>query len=262
MKEIILIVLGIVLVGTILMVAYERGQKLVEDKSYWVKRNALLHDTLYTMLRQTRELFEKYKLVYWISDGTLLGAVRGKRIIYYDDDMDVSLFDDDHFRTVLPMMTRDLQKMGYIVKLHQMMYIYQIIDPNTGANLDWFLYDPKPHVEDETGRTFYHNNTWVIRTMAPYTKIYHDELYPLKQYSFGPTCHNDNEVNNLYWGPGNPWTYLVRNYKEDFYKVGKITHCHQSASMWDTFCVWLGGGSKIVEMDPDDVACALSFKTR
>ncbi len=43
------------------------------------------------LLRVFNDLCRKYKLQYWLDWGTLLGAVRHKGFIPWDDDLDVSM---------------------------------------------------------------------------------------------------------------------------------------------------------------------------
>ena len=39
-------------------------------------------------------LFNKYKIDYWICHGTLLGIIRDKKLIEWDHDIDIALWDD------------------------------------------------------------------------------------------------------------------------------------------------------------------------
>ena len=53
----------------------------------------------------------KYNLTYWLDSGTLLGAVRHKGFIPWDDDVDVCMLRSDYERAV-PILKRELGKYG------------------------------------------------------------------------------------------------------------------------------------------------------
>lgn len=48
------------------------------------------------MLEKFDQVCKAYHLTYWVFYGTLLGAVRHKGFIPWDDDIDVVLFRDDY----------------------------------------------------------------------------------------------------------------------------------------------------------------------
>lgn len=55
-----------------------------------------LQDTLIEILDEIVRICDKYGLKYYLYGGTLLGAVRNKGIIPWDDDMDIVMFRDDY----------------------------------------------------------------------------------------------------------------------------------------------------------------------
>lgn len=56
------------------------------------------------MLERFDEVCRKHHLSYWVSDGTLLGAVRHQGFVPWDDDIDVVMFRDDYetFQRIAP----------------------------------------------------------------------------------------------------------------------------------------------------------------
>lgn len=59
---------------------------------------------LYTLIRDTHDAFTKKGIEYWITGGTLLGAVRHSGLIPWDDDADICV------------MRKDVPKLKLIVK--------------------------------------------------------------------------------------------------------------------------------------------------
>lgn len=58
---------------------------------------------------------KKYNLTYWLESGNLLGAVRHKGFIPWDDDADVGMPRED-YNKVIPLMKEELHKYGIIVR--------------------------------------------------------------------------------------------------------------------------------------------------
>lgn len=59
-----------------------------------------LHPLLLDVLSAFHAYCEHYKLTYFLSDGTLLGAVRHQGFIPWDDDVDVSMVDAEYDRLI------------------------------------------------------------------------------------------------------------------------------------------------------------------
>ena len=51
-----------------------------------------LHKQAISMLKDVKKVLDKHRLVYWIEDGTLLGYMRNKKIIPWDDEIDLGTY--------------------------------------------------------------------------------------------------------------------------------------------------------------------------
>jgi lipopolysaccharide cholinephosphotransferase len=167
-----------------------------ELKKYYTKKELILN--LYQLTKDFHDIATKHKLRYWIEGGTLLGAVRNKGIIRFDDDVDVDIMHEDEiqFQKLIP----EFEKLGYTIK-HG--YIYTMCTAGKAPCIDIFVCHPK------NGATSYSNLS--ITSAFPNSFFYLSELFPLKKYKFG-----DIEL----YGPNNATPYLDRLYPEwDKYAV-------------------------------------------
>jgi hypothetical protein len=240
-------VLAVVVVLLILFLAYDQGKSLAQDAAFWKQHNRETHIQLHRMLRQNREMLTRHGLCWWLSDGSLLGAVRGGAIIYYDDDVDLSLMDDDAFRKALPKMREELDALGYTLKKHKWANFWQVAHPKSGANIDWFLYNPKVQEDKGTGE-------WRHHSVCPYVRYFNgagyfssEELFPLKPIELREVdlATDQTVAVDVYPAPARPWTHLARCYGQDFYKTGRVSHTHHPPrGLWTSLCLKVGGSGR------------------
>lgn len=64
------------------------------------------------MLEDVTRIFEKHGVKYWLDFGTLLGIEREGRILPWDDDMDISIFEEDR-QKVHDIVLPEIDKLNY-----------------------------------------------------------------------------------------------------------------------------------------------------
>ncbi len=64
------------------------------------------------MLEDVTRILEKHNVRYWLDFGTLLGIVRERRLLPWDYDMDISIFEDDR-QKVHDVVMPEIKKSNY-----------------------------------------------------------------------------------------------------------------------------------------------------
>ncbi len=97
------------------------------------------------LLRIFHEVCKKHNLTYWMDYGTLLGSVRHKGFVPWDDDVDVCMPRKDYMlaSTIIP---EAFSKFGYRVAVKKCIYIFH---EETGTAIDVFAMDS---IEDNGNR--------------------------------------------------------------------------------------------------------------
>lgn len=154
--------------------------------------------SLYQIISDINNTLNELHIEYWIDGGTLLGAVRHKGIIPWDDDLDIQILEDRHERLErcgFPI----LSKLGYKIAQHDGYYkinagqeLIDLQDNELPPSCDIFL------AKETEGRL-------IMKGWKASIKL--KDLKPLKLYKFGPL-----EV----WGINNPEPYLIELYGKNW----------------------------------------------
>jgi len=210
------------------------------------------HNKLLNMVDFLHKTFVKFDIWYIMSFGTLLGSIRDKKIIPWDDDIDIVILRKD-LKKILSLSSYfsrhgfTMRKSWKIVRIYFDdsvgysnpafidLFVWDIvgnksqrviIEKNLYKNLNFNNYPSlaelkmKYKIECRKNKPrfcYIKYNRWWERTGG--TRIPISNLMPRKLY----------RLNDLYlYGPNNPIVYLEDSYGKNWNKEYKITHKHIS----------------------------------
>ena len=210
---------------------YKRQEDFMTIDILDVKTEDRIILVLRKMLRDIDSLFNAKGVRYWIDGGTLLGAVRHKNVIPWDDDADICVPSRDEKK--LLGLTRWLNSTGY--GLSKFWGGYKIYPLNgmdiRDYNRNWKWTDKSFDNDNQINYKFPFVDIFMVseqysiidftdrRVKQVFPNFYHrkKDLLPLKRYPF-----DDFEL----WGPANPIPYLDRAYGKDWMTVGYKSYDH------------------------------------
>lgn len=191
---------------------------------------------LYDLMDIFDSLCKKNNIQYWIDSGTMLGAVRHKGIIPWDDDIDICVHEKD--RQKLLKLKNDFEKQGCgLVKFWGDYKIYPFDGEDMkpeNSNWVWkqngkstsdkgninykfpFIDVYFVDYDDKAKRYTYTNPR--NRTFLPLHYHNENDVFPLKNYNFGHL---------VVTGVKNPIPYLNRAYPK-WNKIGIKKYDHQN----------------------------------
>ncbi len=172
---------------------------------------------LYHLMMQVDQILKAENIPYWAMSGTLLGTVRHKGLIPWDDDLDIGIHSSDISKLENLRLTLKEKGLG----LHYHVNEYYKIFPLDGKSLlnHYSVYEGKilpwkypfvdlipMHIHEGDTVLRYKSDIW--RSKFKYDYLYPQEVQePLKYMKFGPmnipVSHNAlNIIKRLY---GNDW---------------------------------------------------------
>ena len=171
--------------------------------------------SLYQMLYDTHRIFTYYSVKYFADGGTILGAIRHKGLIPWDDDIDIGIL-ESHKDKFLDLR-HIFKKCGYSIS--KVWFGYKIFY-TANKNLPGFNYS-FPFIDvllyKKVGKNFVLAEK-EARDVWPKEKWDEKDLYPLQLAPFGSF--------DIYL-PANPVKYLNNYYGKDWDKVAYREYDHE-----------------------------------
>ena len=170
------------------------------------------HKKLYNLMEYFDKLCTKHNIEYWAMSGSILGAVRHKAIIPWDDDIDVGMLPDQYEKL---KNLDEIKNGGYIIKtgFNSVEKFAKVSDKTNDLREFEVWIDIFIMKKDGDRYNFLvplHNEKWPNEWL----KIH--ELFPLKRYKFG-------KLKIL--GPKKAKPFLTRSYGK--WKTPKASFGHK-----------------------------------
>lgn len=144
----------------------------------------------YRMFKVFKEALDAHGVEFFMHSGTMLGAVRHKGLIPWDDDIDVMV--EEFFEAKLEQLVPELEAKGVHLKERTMPGLFQFFCTNKTSS-DIVKQDIYLQIDVFIGERVTVDNKSVLHYKTPYFRdcfpkryIEVDSLYPLKDYEFGP----------------------------------------------------------------------------
>jgi hypothetical protein len=163
-------------------------------------------DKLYSMMEMMDDLLIGADVSYWVEGGTMLGAIRSKGLIKWDDDLDIGIMKEDAPK--IDKLSPRLNSLGY--RLHKTWFGYKVY-PVDGKAIDGYPWkypalDIFVMVVDDQDVVRYEST----RARVSFGKCWMttEELYPIKRHPFGDFHVNVPSVSTPYLDRcyGNDWS--------------------------------------------------------
>jgi phosphorylcholine metabolism protein LicD len=226
----------LILILIIYLLYYNYKSKYNKIKPYLISKSH--KNLLLKTLTNTHNIFEKHDIFYVIEGGILLGAVRDKSIIPWDDDADLLVLLKD--KNKILNLKNEFIKLGHDIKqLDRLLRIY-CIKGKKYPFIDLFINDTITNIKPKYNK-FVKNNDLIrctctfkpskfkcIDNCCVYPKNVKwwwkynfklNDLLPRKKYKL-------NEI-TLY-GPNNPYPYIFTWYGINALNTYMFTHNHKS----------------------------------
>ncbi|MFO0955382.1 MAG: LicD family protein [Candidatus Saccharibacteria bacterium] len=171
-----------------------------------------MHQALaFMLLRDIASVLEKYQCTYWLSDGTLLGAIRENDFIAHDNDVDLGVWAADFdVRVIHELLHRFGCRFGRLQGKPDdgMLITLQ----RAGVHLDLFFYYPLKNSTISEKSAIYCSSYMLLKPYDSSNKAKrYDYLYP----DFKPLVRRSLKGHN-FWVPKNAKQHLIAAYGKNW----------------------------------------------
>lgn len=199
----ILIVFIIVFIIVLIFIIYRNYFILSRIKDKF----SILHVKLKKILPDLLKLLDKYNIENFITAGTLLGYKRNKKIIPWDDDIDIAIIDNNNIKEKFENIKNELYKEN-IYYIDDCTFGYKfILKEDENVYIDLFLYKQNGEkflLTDEASK-IWPNDFFTVK-----------DVFPIRKDDFEGITVNI---------PNNCIPYLKNTYGK-YYNISKLTHIH------------------------------------
>lgn len=190
MNSILLITVAVLLLTVLILIITPNQESngsiegYNQDKKRFKQVDPSVITQIYKLLYLTDKIFTKNKLEYWINGGTLLGAIRHKGIIPWDDDGDLTIWSKDE--DLLNKLVPEFEKHNMVLVKTWFGYKLFFKDAKKIKGYEWSY--PSIDIFPVMQRV---NSTKLKYSFPKGEKTFGScnndllELYPLTRYKFG-----------------------------------------------------------------------------
>jgi len=182
---------------------------MADEKKFYTEKEIIRR--LYRISYVFHDLMIKHHIPYYASSGTLLGVMRHKGIIPWDNDADFCISITNEMNFLSTDVKKSFDKNGYRIE-KSINGWYRISDKKyKKVSVDVFFVE---YIKDKKSGEWFSQHTGKAFDFWPNERIRVKDLFPLKERSFG---------SGIILTPNRPEKSLTLFYGKSWKKVGYIT---------------------------------------